>query len=213
LGSSTSAKGRWRLAHLLAHCIPPGFESAHEALRLLLEELAALVEPFACNALRFGRQLLGAPREFAAALAEQLAVLLAGSRGEEQAVSPPRVAPNRNQRGAPLVPLPRSFAMVVASFLPHPLHEDVDTPPERRGDSDQLARAREPRQRRRHPGHAVRRLVDPLDDVPDALQLAVVSWVSALASSVSPRASPERGRAHARRPPGLHRCAGPRDAR
>src|SRR5438132_1932757 len=65
LGTSTSGTGR-HLAHLLAHRVAPGLERAHQPLRLLLEELAPLVE------------------QLAGALAEEPAILLAGLRGEEQ---------------------------------------------------------------------------------------------------------------------------------
>src|SRR5436309_2471372 len=73
LGRSTSAtRRRVALAHLVAHRVLARLERAHEPLRLLLEHLAALVEPVARSALR---QLLRAARELAAALDELVADL------------------------------------------------------------------------------------------------------------------------------------------
>src|SRR5213593_1771874 len=81
-GSSTSAtRRRVALAHLVAHRVLARLERAHEPLRLLLEHLAALVEPVARSALR---QLLRAARELAAALDELVADLASGLGGEHQ---------------------------------------------------------------------------------------------------------------------------------
>src|SRR3989454_9678034 len=69
-GSSTSAtRRRVALADLVLHRVLAGLERRHEALRLLFEHLAALVEPVAAAALRAAGHLLGPPRELAAPLA------------------------------------------------------------------------------------------------------------------------------------------------
>src|SRR5207245_9294137 len=76
LGTSISAT---RLAgpspDLLAHGVAAGLECAHEALRLLLEDLAALVDPLAGAALRLVGKLLSPARDVAAALGKELARL------------------------------------------------------------------------------------------------------------------------------------------
>src|SRR6476660_2410970 len=76
LGSSTSATRRGGpLAHLVAHGVAAGLEGRHQPLRLLLEQLAALVHPLAGAALGAGGELLGAPGELVAPLGQQLARL------------------------------------------------------------------------------------------------------------------------------------------
>src|SRR5262252_11035005 len=65
-------------ANLLAHGVPARLERAHEALRLLLEDLAALVEPFAGAALRLVGEVLSAAPQRAAVLGQELARLGAG---------------------------------------------------------------------------------------------------------------------------------------
>src|ERR1700756_5207804 len=75
-GSSTSATRRlWRLAHLFAHRVLAGLERGHEPLRLLLEQLPALVEPLAGAPLGDLLRLAG---ELATPGAQQLARLAAG---------------------------------------------------------------------------------------------------------------------------------------
>src|SRR5262245_38770425 len=86
-GGVISAKGRC-LLHLFAHGLAARLEGAHQALRLLLEELTALVEPFAGAALRVHRQLLCTPHELAALFLEKATVFLAGARGEQQRCKP-----------------------------------------------------------------------------------------------------------------------------
>src|SRR5215470_13086120 len=68
-GSSTSGtRGRAALADFFAHRVLARLESAHETLGLLLEHLAALVEPAACAALRVAGHRLRAARKLAAML-------------------------------------------------------------------------------------------------------------------------------------------------
>src|SRR4051812_31192308 len=76
-GSSTSAT-RWRgpLLHLFTHGVLARLERGHQALRLLLEQLAALVEQLAGAALGFGGHRLRPARELPAA--EHLARLPSG---------------------------------------------------------------------------------------------------------------------------------------
>src|SRR5689334_1586293 len=85
LGTSISAT---RLAgapaDLLAHRVAPGLERAHQALGLLLEDLAALVEPLAGAPLRLVRELLSATPELSAVLGQELARLRAGLRRHQQ---------------------------------------------------------------------------------------------------------------------------------
>src|SRR6267142_10109 len=85
LGTSISAT---RLAgpssNLLPHGVAAGLERAHEALRLLLEDLAALVEPFAGAALRLVGELLRAARHIAAVLGQEPARLRTGFRRHQQ---------------------------------------------------------------------------------------------------------------------------------
>src|SRR6266536_2876261 len=76
-GSSTSATRGTALANLLAHGVPARFEGAHQPLGLLLEDLPALVEP------------LGA------ALAQQSAILLTRSGGQEQGGQPAERRPEQ----------------------------------------------------------------------------------------------------------------------
>src|SRR5687768_5581703 len=84
-GSSTSdTRRRGALANLLAHGVLAGLECPHEALRLLLEQLAALVEPLAGAALRLVRELLRLARHFASPLRDDLARLAAGLRREQE---------------------------------------------------------------------------------------------------------------------------------
>src|SRR5512132_506246 len=84
-GSSTSAtRGRGALADLLPHRVLARLERGHEALRLLLEQLAALVEPLAGAALRLGGELLRTPRHVPAALGQHLARLPSRLRRQEE---------------------------------------------------------------------------------------------------------------------------------
>src|SRR5438874_5790571 len=84
-GSSTSAtRRRVALADLVLHRVLAGLERRHEALRLLLEHLTALVEPVAGAALRVVGHLLGPPRELAAALEQLVADLAPGLWREHQ---------------------------------------------------------------------------------------------------------------------------------
>src|SRR5438128_6052561 len=91
LGSSISATsarlsaplGAGRLANLLPHGVAPGFEGASQPLRLLLEEVAALVEPLARAVLRLAGEFLRSARPLAAALRENLARFPPGARRPE----------------------------------------------------------------------------------------------------------------------------------
>src|SRR5512144_2781420 len=84
-GSSTSAtRGRPALADFLPHRVLARLERGHETLRLLLEQLAALVQPLAGAALRLGGELLRPPRHVAAALDQHLARLPPRLRRQEQ---------------------------------------------------------------------------------------------------------------------------------
>src|SRR6185369_670858 len=84
-GSSTSATRRRRaLAHLLAQGVLAGLEGRHEALRLLLEQLPALVQPLTGAPLGLGGHLLRAPGELAAVLDQQLTRLLPRARRQQQ---------------------------------------------------------------------------------------------------------------------------------
>jgi zinc/manganese transport system permease protein len=68
------------LADLLAHGVLAGLERRHEPLRLLLEQLAALVEPLAGATLRVVRDRLRALGHLVAALQQDVARLAAGPR-------------------------------------------------------------------------------------------------------------------------------------
>src|SRR3989449_3499405 len=84
-GSSTSAtRRRVALADLVLHRVLARLEGGHEPLRLLLEHLAALVEPVARAALRVVRHFLGALRKLAAALQQLVADLAAGLGSQQQ---------------------------------------------------------------------------------------------------------------------------------
>src|SRR5215831_7215388 len=92
-GSSTSATGAraspvlgaGALANLLAHRVPPRLEGRAQPLGLLLEQVAALVEPLAGQALGLAGEVLGAPCPLAAALGEDLARFPPGAgRGEDR---------------------------------------------------------------------------------------------------------------------------------
>src|SRR5688500_2480217 len=77
-GSSISAtRRRGAFSDLLAHGVLARLERAHEPLRLFLEQLTALVEPFAGAPLRLVGQLLRLAGDLAAALREELARLAA----------------------------------------------------------------------------------------------------------------------------------------
>src|SRR6185436_16327259 len=85
LGTSSSAT---RLAgastDLLSHGVAARLERAHEALRLLLEDLPTLVEPLAGAALRLVGELLSAAPQVAAVLGQESARLRAGFRRHQQ---------------------------------------------------------------------------------------------------------------------------------
>src|SRR6266850_914358 len=83
LGSSTSAT-RWRrpLLHLFSHRVLARLERGHQALRLLLEQFAALVEQLAGAALGLGGHRLGLARPLA--VAQQLARLASRLGGYQQ---------------------------------------------------------------------------------------------------------------------------------
>src|SRR5215470_11375082 len=77
-GSSTSAidsVGGASPTDLLLHCAAPGLERGRQALRLLLEVLAALVEQVARAHLRLSRPLLRPLEQLRAALRQQVACL------------------------------------------------------------------------------------------------------------------------------------------
>src|SRR5215470_7588463 len=83
-GSSTSGTRRGAaLADFVAHRVLAGLEGAHEPLGLLLEDLAALVEPVARAVLRLRGHDLRPARELVAMLQELVAHLAPGL-GREQ---------------------------------------------------------------------------------------------------------------------------------
>src|SRR5207244_8843432 len=90
-------------------------DRAHEPLRLLLEELAALVEPVAGTPLRLCRELLRLAGELAALLGEQVARLAPRLRGHEE-------RPGRAEGGAEEEPaeVRRGIGTIVSHrcFLP-----------------------------------------------------------------------------------------------
>lgn len=61
---------------------------------------------------------------------------------------------------------------MVTSCLPHPLHEHVDAAPDGGRDADHLACTSEARERVDDAAHALRRVVDAVDDVARTPQLA-----------------------------------------
>src|SRR5206468_2726524 len=103
LGTSISAT---RLAgspsNLLPHGVAAGLERAHEALRLLLEDLPALVEPLAGAALRLVGKLLSAAGDPAAVLGQELARPSSASSAARL-----RRRPRRRTGTNPCIPLRR----------------------------------------------------------------------------------------------------------
>src|SRR5436309_15495182 len=81
LGTSISAtRFAGSPSNLLPHGVAAGLERAHEALRLLLEDLPALVEPHAGAALRLVGKLLSAAGDPPAVLRQEPARLRARLR-------------------------------------------------------------------------------------------------------------------------------------
>src|SRR6058998_4330244 len=68
---------------LLPHGVAAGLERAHEALRLLFEDLAALVQPLTGAALRLVGELLRPARHVTAPVGQELAGLRPGLRRQQ----------------------------------------------------------------------------------------------------------------------------------
>src|SRR5919201_1569961 len=84
-GSSTSVTRRARpLPDLFSHRVLGRLERRHHALRLLLEQLAALVDPLAGVVLGVTGPVLGSPGGLAAPAGQQLKRLAAGTRCRQQ---------------------------------------------------------------------------------------------------------------------------------